>query len=272
MLATRLKILTRILVENKIRQWISPPDPSSNLHAAIKQRQPNTGLWFLESRQFLRWTTANDSFLWLYGKPGCGKTMLSSTVIEYITEHYYTRHTQAVVYFYFTFSDIEKQTNQNMVRSIIIQLISQCGRSPKAIDDLYSVCENGNKQPSHDALMRVLQQLIKGFIKTFIVLDALDECKDREGLLECLTEILEWKVGPLHIIATSRPEKDIEDSLEPLLDDDGKLCIQSALVNDDIRAYVQRRIQKDVKLQRWKKQPKVQSMIETGLMEKVDGM
>jgi hypothetical protein len=120
--------------------------------------------------------------------------------------------------------------------------------------------------------MKVLQQLLHGFDEAFIILDALDECKDWRGLLQCLEEILGWRLGTLHVMVTSRPEEDIKDFFEPLLDHNGKICIQSALVNDDIRAYVRHRIQNDAKLKRWKKQPEVQEEIETSLMERVDGM
>ena len=51
----------------KIRQWLSPPDPSSNHNAACKKRQPTTGAWFFESLQFEEWKSSPNSFLWLHG-------------------------------------------------------------------------------------------------------------------------------------------------------------------------------------------------------------
>jgi Cdc6-like AAA superfamily ATPase len=257
---------------NKIYGWLSPPDPSSDFNAAIKQRQAKTGSWVLESGHFVRWMTTTSSLLWLYGKPGCGKTMLGSTIIESVVKHCQTHTTQAVAYFYFAFSDVEKKKHQNMVRSVITQLSGQCGIITKAIEDLFSACGNGQRQPSDDALMKVLQQLVNGSNETFIILDALDECKDRRGLLQCLEEILGWRLGTLHVMVTSRLEEDIKDFFEPLLDHNGSICIRSALINDDIRAYVRYRIQNDAKLKRWKKQPEVQQEIETSLMERVDGM
>ena len=265
-------ILNPFEMHDKIRQWLSPPDPSSNFHGAIKQRQANTGLWLLESNQFARWKTINDSVLWLYGKPGCGKTLLSSTIIENITKHCQNNTAQAVAYFYFAFTDTEKQKTENMMRSIITQLSLQCRIPLKAIEDLFSACGNGQRPPSPDTLIKFLQQFINGFDDTFIILDALDECEDRGELLLCLEEILGWRLGTLHIMVTSRPEHDIKNFFESLLDHDQQICIQSALVNDDIRTYVRHRILNDAKLKRWKKQPDVQREIEISLMEKVDGM
>jgi hypothetical protein len=53
------------------------------------------------------------------------------------------------------------------------------------------------------------------------------------------------------------------------MNDENKICIQSALVNNDIRSYIHERLQTD----RWLKKWQMQSMyIETMLMDKVDGM
>ena len=57
----------------KIREWLSPPDPSLNYDKALEQRQADTGLWFLESPDYSKWKIDPASFLWLYGIPGCGK-------------------------------------------------------------------------------------------------------------------------------------------------------------------------------------------------------
>ncbi len=65
------------------------------------------------------------------------------------------------------------------------------------------------------------------------ILDALDECKERQELLTDIDEIAGWKNRKLHMLATSRRENDIEESLEPLVNDQEKICIQSALVNDE---------------------------------------
>ena len=66
----------------KIERWLSPPDPSTNYNRALQQRQEGTGLWFLQSPMYIQWKTQQNSALWLYGIPGCGKTILSSTIIE----------------------------------------------------------------------------------------------------------------------------------------------------------------------------------------------
>jgi hypothetical protein len=114
--------------------------------------------------------------------------------------------------------------------------------------------------------------MIQGFGETYIILDALDECRERKELLADIKVIAGWKLGKLHILATSRIERDIEESFEYLVNIQGKICIQSAIVNNDIRAYVHERLQTDQGLRRWQKQPRVQREIETTLMDKANGM
>jgi len=65
----------------KIYQWLSAPDPSTNYQNALKLRQADTGLWFLESDVYSRWKISASSPLWLYRIPRYGKTILSSTIL-----------------------------------------------------------------------------------------------------------------------------------------------------------------------------------------------
>src|SRR5271163_1940880 len=100
----------------KIECWLSPSDPSTNYNKALQQRQEGSGLWFLQIDAFAKWKKRQNSFLWLYGIPGCGKTILSSTIIEDLGK---TLWCQPLLYFYFNFSDTDKQTLESMVRSLI---------------------------------------------------------------------------------------------------------------------------------------------------------
>jgi len=89
-----------------------------------------------------------------------------------------------VLYFYFDFTDVEKQGQEKMIRSLILQLSSQCERTSQGLEALHSSCMNGERQPTHDMLLATLHQMMKSFEETFIILDALDECLERRELLE----------------------------------------------------------------------------------------
>lgn len=100
------------------------------------------------------------------------------------------------------------------------------------------------------------------------MLDALDECADREDLLEFIETLIGWKVKNLHILTTSRRENDIATCLESLVT--CELCIQSALVDADIRVHILKRLSIDPKLKNWP--VSVQKEIEDNLMKGAKGM
>ena len=132
-----------------------------NYQKALKQRQADTGVWFLESEQYAKWKTDAASFLWLYGIPGCGKTILSSTILQNVFQYCADDPGKIVAYFYFDFNDPHKQDPELMVRSLISQLSQQCVKLPTILETLCSSCENGQRHPSLDDLLEVLYEMIQ---------------------------------------------------------------------------------------------------------------
>lgn len=183
-----------------------------------KKRQAETGLWFLESEQYVKWETGIASPIWLYGIPGCGKTILSSTVIRRVLQHCDDDPGKVVAYFYFDFNDVQKQNSELMLRSLISQLSQQCVKISAGLDTLFSSCESGQRQPSLDALLEAMQKLIQEFPQSYIILDALDECTDRAELMSIVETIAGWQLQKLRLLVTSRRERDIETSLECFID------------------------------------------------------
>lgn len=114
----------------------------------------------------------------------------------------------------------------------------------------------------------LLQQMVKTFNRTYILLDALDECTDRKALLEFIKAVMDWNIDSLHLLATSRKENDITKSLEPSVT--CQLCVQSALVDADIRMYVLEKLSNDPVLKRWPFD--VQKEIEDALTKGANGM
>ncbi|KAF2681949.1 hypothetical protein K458DRAFT_75668 [Lentithecium fluviatile CBS 122367] len=256
----------------KIRQWLSAPDPSTNYQKALKQRQDDTGLWFLESDQYTRWKADAASFLWLHGIPGCGKTILSSTILENVLQHCNGDPGKVVTYFFFDFNDLQKQNPELMVRSLICQLSQQCVRIPTSLDTSFSSCENGQRQPSLYAPLEVLQQMMQEFPHVYIVLDALDECSEQAELTNILETMSAWQLQNSHTLLTSRRERDIERSLETFIRQQNILCLQSELVDGDVQKYVQQRLSDDKQLSRWGRHRALRQDIEAALMKGAQGM
>ena len=163
---------------------------------------------------------------------------------------------------------MDKQRTEKLIRSLIAQLSAQYPHLPESLQSIYSRSQNGQHQLTIEELKTVLHQMVNSFNGTYILLDALDECTDREELLGFIEAVMNWNVDSLHVLATSRKENDIAMSLEPLVT--CQQCIQSALVDADIRLHILEKLSNDLKLKRWPVD--VQKEIENALMRGAKGM
>ena len=175
-----------------------------------------------------------------------------------------------LAYFYFDFSDTQLQQSESLIRSLITQVSSHYSTCPDLLVTLYSQHLDGQQQPTTKGLMSTLKAMLKGkgFQHVYVIMDALDECEDREQLLLLIQEITEWKLGTMHILATSRKERDIEDCLIPRVS--AQINLHSSLVNADIQIHIQERLRNDTKLKKWS--AKIHGQIEATLMDGADGM
>jgi hypothetical protein len=257
---------------SKMCSWLTAPDPSTNYHKAHKQRQADAGLWLLKSAKFAEWKEIAASRLWLYGIPGCGKKTLSSTVIEHLPQHCYDDTRMLTVYFYFDFNDTQKQDPELMLRSLLCQFLQRSVVIPKGVDALFSSCENGQRKPSLHALLEVTRQAMQDLTQVYVVLDALDECTQRSELMDMLETVAGWQLDNLHLLMTSRKERDIERSLEGYVEEENAVCLQRDVVDQDIQRYVQQRLHNDKSLTKWNKDAAVGQEIEATLMGGARGM
>ncbi|KAI1821809.1 hypothetical protein F4861DRAFT_532688 [Xylaria intraflava] len=261
-----------------IAKWLSPPNPSTNVHGALNSRHPGSGKWLLDHPAYLSWKSKKDtSILWLYGIPGCGKTVLTSTIIEDLTK---PGTSQNVLYFYFDFNDTSKQNFDMMLRSLISQLYGHYKNADVrgSLDALYSSCDDGQKQPRLESLCATFRDMVqRSGTEIWVAIDALDECTIRQeypnkGLLPWIQDV--GAFPNIHLLITSRPEQDIEAAIrKSTCDSVTFMHIQSSLVKSDIDAYVRSRVRSHGQLRdRWNTRPDIQARIEDTLIEKADGM
>jgi hypothetical protein len=110
------------------------------------------------------------------------------------------------------------------------------------------------------------------FACVYVVLDALDECTQRQELMDVLNTVVGWQLDNLHLLITGRNERDIESSLENYIREEDTLCLQRDVVNKDIQRYVQQRLRDDKGLAKWNKDAAVREEIEAALMSGARGM
>ncbi|CUS11595.1 unnamed protein product [Tuber aestivum] len=257
----------------EVQRWLNVVDPGSNYSAALAVRELGTGGWLIGGQEYMDWKEGRGGVLWLHDIPGCGKSVLSATAIEDVQHLCNANDDYALAYFYFTFSDSEKQELHNMLLSLIGQLPKKPSDRgfPGAVVDLYNSTKATGKSANTAALKDLLSHIIKCFSRTFIVLDALDEFpKDtRESLLSWIGELTaDHKVGSLSVLVTSRPEADIVRSLGPLAA--FPIPLQSKTVDQDIRTYVQKSLGGKDGFKKFTKE--IKNEIEDTLVSRSQGM
>ena len=204
---------------------------------------------------------------------------VSSTVIEDI-EALSNAGNASMAYFYFDFRDAHKQGLRDLLSSLLTQLSACSGPRCDILSDLYLHYNEGDKQPSDSALTKCLKDMLTlpDQHPIYLIIDALDESSNtsgipspRETVLQLLKELVKLSLPNLHICATSRPEIDIRNVLEPLTSRRVSLHDQSGQ-KKDISDYVRSVVYSDSEpiMRRWKMEHK-ELVIET-LSERADGM
>jgi hypothetical protein len=186
----------------------------------------------------------------------------------------------SMAYFYFDFRDANKQGLRDLVTSLLTQLSARSGLRCGILSDLYSDHGEGKNQPSDSMLVKCLKEMLTlpDQHPTYLVIDALDESPNtsgisshREMVLQLLKELVNLSLTDLHICATSRPEIDIRNILEPLTSSRVSLHDESGQ-KDDIADYVRSVVYSESQqiMRRWRTEDK-ELVIET-LSERADGM
>ncbi|KAL2215240.1 hypothetical protein M432DRAFT_554038, partial [Thermoascus aurantiacus ATCC 26904] len=255
-------------LRRQIRNWLDPVDTFSFHKLLQKQRQPGTGKWFFNSLEFTQWKTQPSSFLWVHGMPGCGKSILCSSVVDNLLEYCRTSQSLGIGYFYFSFGDHKrKHAREDLLRVLICQFWARRGQESAELEALYDTCKCEDRGPTLDELESLLQNLVSEFSETYVAIDGLDECSERTELLETILRIVEWKLSSLHLIVFSRLEDEIEEFLQQVATH--RIRVEDR-IDDDIRLYVQGQLKKDTRLREWPADMK--RAIEANVIEKANGM
>ncbi|KAI5818441.1 hypothetical protein BZA77DRAFT_342841 [Pyronema omphalodes] len=239
----------RILIESvdqemeSLLQWISPLEPHTRHQDIRSKRLKNIGKWFLESEIFRNWQDKSHevNIFGCYGIPGAGKTFIS-----------FAGDTSCVAYVYCDYQDRDEQTAVNMIGGLLKQAITGSSQkvSPDAIEPLLKKKKSRQAIEIQDAVS-AFSGLIRCFDKTYICIDALDECNetDRRQLIQYLAELSsvsnQKDTLPVRLFFTGRPsmEKYVQShtSIKPKI----PLMVKLQASTEDIAAYIAHRISED---------------------------
>lgn len=215
----------------------------------FSRRQKGTGRWLLESDEFLKWIVETKQTLFCPGMPGAGKTVLTSTVVKDLSTMFRNDDSVGIAYLYCEFKRQNDQKPIDLLLSLLRQLIQKRPPVPENFKSLY-------------------EQHNKDYSRTFIIIDALDECQVSEGgRSKFLSEIfnLQTKTGA-NVFATSRPIPDIVHEFEK----QKSISLPVRASNEDIRTYLDPRMSELPLFVQ--DSPPLQEEIKTAILEAADGM
>ncbi|KAH9044057.1 hypothetical protein EDB83DRAFT_1575968 [Lactarius deliciosus] len=261
-----------------LKEWVFPPDPSTNHDVAYELHHGGTAQWFFQGGMFDEWKSTG-SFLWIHGKPGSGKTVLCSAIVQEIVS-LSKAGLASMAYFYFDFRDLDKQHIRNLLPSLLVQLSAQSDPCRDILSRLYSEHDNGEKKPRVGKMTQCLTDMltIPDQRPIYIILDALDECPNsygipspREQVLALVKDLVNLCLPHLHICVTSRFEFDIRATLGPVARHRVSLHDEIGQ-KKDIVDYIISVVYSgsETMMKRWREEDK--KMVVDGLSEKADGM
>ncbi|KAJ7474907.1 ankyrin repeat-containing domain protein [Mycena latifolia] len=246
----------------EIIEWFSPLNFFPRQADIFSTRQPGTGEWLLNEQQFQAWKSDQGKILWCPGKPGAGKTVLVSIVIDHLRAAQ-TCENIGVAVIYLNHKDTETQSPPNLMASLWRQLVWQKSIS-STVHQLYAKHCELHTRPTPDEIHTDLCSTISEYSKVFILVDALDEYPENQRgvLLRNLSNL-----GPnVSLMLTSRPHIDIGGFANP-----DPLEIRAS--EDDIRQYVHAQVALSPRLNdHIKKRPDLLTEIETKVVSGSEGM
>ncbi|KAH9980857.1 ankyrin repeat-containing domain protein [Lactifluus volemus] len=282
---TRITVTCTLQVADKIshnqagselRNWLSPPDPSVNHSIARSRHHEGTATWFIDNSSFNEWKSCG-SLLWIHGKPGSGKSILCSSIIENIKETC-NDGLGSICYFYFDYKDTSKRDIRGLLSSLLVQLCDQSHHFWNVLSRLYNTHNDGRERPTEEKLIKCLKDMLNldERLPVYIIIDALDECPNtpptsspRRKLLNLLEDLVESHLSRVHILVTSRDEHDIRPVLESLTPVHIPLHDQSGQ-KDDIINYVKFVVHSYKETHKWRSEDK--DLVIQRLSEGANGM
>ena len=210
-----------------------------------------TCTWILGHPRFASWATdSTTTLLWLTGHSGCGKTVLSTFLANYL-EQVALEGGDAQVCIFACDDKVTRQKDaKSILQSFIYQMIRRHRSLVKYVKTVFEV-QGPNLARSFSSLwnifLRVASDPKSGTV--YIIVDAIDECDEdsRQLLLESIKDLL---YGPelsgahqssIKFLLTSQPTTS-NSFMTPFLDSCLAIDASQHRVEEDIRLVIQDKI------------------------------
>jgi hypothetical protein len=204
--------------------------------------------------------------LFCLGIPGAGKTIITSIVVKDLYTRFQNEASIGIAYLYCNFRRQQEQNPEDLLASLLKQLIQEEPSMPKSIKSLYKRHRDKRTRPSFDEISKALLFVVTDYSKAFIIIDALDEhqVSDR-GRRKFLLEVFNLQAKTrANLFATSRFIPEIEKQFQ------GCLYLEIRASDEDVQKYLDSHISRLPSFVI--RSPYLQKEIKTEIIKAVDGM
>ncbi|PBK64521.1 hypothetical protein ARMSODRAFT_466001 [Armillaria solidipes] len=203
---------------------------------AMFSGRPAPGQWLLRTKPYQLWRTCRteiNNVLWVRGKLGIGKTVLASVIVNDLNSMENVNISIAVAYVYCGHDQTSEMDPLNILGTITYQLLSLLPANSLAMNTL----DDRHDLPaavSESDLKVLLNIVLEGLGRSYIVIDALDECP--AVALQHLLPFLFSLSRQASILVTTRPNAPlIQRAFEGRVQ---SIVVTARDVNPDIEQYI----------------------------------
>ncbi|KAF2807886.1 HET-domain-containing protein [Mytilinidion resinicola] len=194
---------------------LQPASVEEDLRELLNQRHFATCRWIFDTLEFSNWQPHLRPILWIRGKPGSGKSILSATLIEHLQAE-----GTVTAYFFCSLGDDSRRTFESFLQTWLWQILEQMPEFTQC------ALQHQKKGPGirgqHEPVKNALGDIISRSTKIIcLIVDGLDECEPASA--DKLIHFVSTMGQNCLFAIISRPENWIRKALDSGVKD--RVCI-----------------------------------------------
>jgi hypothetical protein len=254
---------------NKLLKWLD--DGGAEIHTRPgSERLPGPLQWIPETPQFEGWLSDGPPTLLLVGRPGSGKTIAASLVVDTLLRKDNLERRVGVAFLHVGTGE-KKRNAMQLSRSLLYQLGQQLAsshmrtRNPPRMEDVLDVLRERNPYPSMaDMVSQILPEVISKFDRVYVVVDELDQMTENRGQLR--SSLIKLGKNDLRLFFTTRHSPGTTGRLHKA----PQILIGGANTREDLDTYVKQRL---VDLPRFvRNRPELRTLVKKKVIEDANGL